>query len=613
MVSSKRWSHLRWGALALLFLLTGVLGYFVSRAAALDEDAIRAGIVERLAAWSGGAVEVGGPFALHYFPDFALTMGTLKIAQTPGLPRVESVSASAVRVELGLRSLVLPEAVLHRITLTDLNVTLREQPKAIDPAAAVDARAVIKALRAMPVPEIVIVNGEISQEVGSRRETFHDVNAFAGVSAAGTVRVSGRLTWRTEKVDFNLNTQLSADDDPAAALPLNLILGGTVMAADVEGTLMPADGLRAAGSLSLQIPDVRRFTRWTGLPTPEGPGLGAFEASGGFRLTQNRLDFDEGTFLLDGNRALGALALDLGAARPQVSGTLAFSSFDIGPYLTKPEPGAPAGAAGMAEPEMARTSLLRHLDLDLRLSTSTVQAPTFTLGQAAVSASLKAGRLMADFAILDLCNGNGSGRIEFDVSQAESAIRLNGNFNRISAQECLQLAFGRAPLTADLDLFVELASKGRNAQALLSGLDGRVEAESGPGALSIDLAAFRTPAEDAETDGWRRLAGGSTAFSDLEADLILRDGAIIAERLKIRSEPFVYSGHGSVEVPEWKVDITVQARTPPAQGAADAARNSEPEATATLMGPLSRPILTVSNDGRASPGATAPDAMAPTR
>lgn len=611
MGSSKRWSRLRLGALAVLVLLLGALAYFVSKAAALNEDTIRANIVARLAAWSGGQVDVSGPIRLHYFPDFAVTMGAIQIAETPRLPQVESIQAEAVRVELGLRSLVLPEAILHRITLTDLHVALRAQPTAIAPTSPqMDARPLIEALRTMPVPEVVVVNGEINRKGDNDRETFSDLNVFAGVSTGGSLRVSGRMTWRKEKLEFNLNTRLPAAEDPTATVPLTLTLGGPVVGADLEGKLMLADGVRASGSLSLQIQDLRRFTRWAGLQTPDGRGLGTFEASGGFRLTPQRLGFDEGNFLLDGNRALGALALDFGTPRPLVSGTLAFSSFDAGPYLEGPASTArisPASAPP-AEPERAETSLLHQLDLDLRLSTSTVQAPNLTMGQAAVSATVKAGRLMADFAILDLCNGNGNGRIDFDAAAPETTIRLAGNFSRISAQECLQIAVGQAPLKGNLDILVDAASKGRTIIDLLSQLDGRVDIDSGPGSVALDLATIASPARETPLEGWTALTGGATTFSDMRAALVFRKGRITAETLKIRTSPVVYSGKGMIDTGDGTIDMTIAIRSASTESGTGAPQTPAKQTTARIGGTWLRPVITAADKAGGTGGPTSPGA-----
>lgn len=612
MASSKRWSRLRWGALVFFLLLLGVLGYFGSKAAALSEDELRAGIVARLAAWSGGKVEVSGPFELHYFPDLAITMGSMKIDRTPRLPQIKAVSAKGIRVELGLRSLILPRAILHSITLTDLDVTLRPQPGPAEATAPADPRPLIEALRSVPVPELTVVNGEINREGADGRDGLRGINASAAVSPDGALRASGSVTWREEELAFDLATTLPATDNIASGGPLTLSLEGPMVTADVEGELMLANGLRAAGTLDIQIPDLRRFTRWVGLLTPDGPGLGRFEASGGYRLNAQRLGFDQGTFLLDGNRALGTLTLDFAAPRPLVSGTLAFSAFDIRPYFEKP---APASAAGSGEPsDEANFPLLHHLDLDLRLSTSTVQAPKLTLGQVAMAATVKAGRLTADFAVLDLCSGNGNGRMEFDAAATQASIRLTGNFNRLAAQECLRLALGHAPLSGELDLLVDIASKGRTASEMLRHLQGTVNIESGAGTLALDLAALRARAEPVRMEGWESLAGNSTAYTSLRADLAFREGGIVAETARLQAGPLLYSGRGMADTGSGLIDFSMLATPAPADAAGSAPKDPAPEAAARLTGSWSKPVITVTrpNDAPESePALPAPEFIAP--
>lgn len=593
MASSKGWTRLKSGALAALILLLAGFAFLVSQAATLSEETLRADIVARLAAWSGGGVELSGPVTLRYFPELAITTGAIRIADTSRLPYVESIGASAIKVELGLRTLVLPQAVFKRIRLADLAVALRPRPEEKDAAEAEsDVRAMMDALRGMPVPEISILNGAVSRAGGGERETFSAVNASAAISRNGGLRSSGGMTWREQPLNFSMTAGLPGPEDENGPSPLTLSLDSPMIAANVDGKVSLADGPRATGGLDLRIPDLRDFTRWLGLRTPDGPGLGAFRASGGFRWSRRRLGFDEGEFSLDGNRALGALTLDMGASQPQISGTLAFSSFDLSPYETGAETDKPrneTGAPGL--------QLLNHLDLDLRLSTSIVQAPRLTLGQVAVSATAKAGRLMADFAILHLCNGSGSGRIDFNGAAPRATIRLTGNFNGISAERCLEMAFGRAPVSGELDVLVDIAGAGRTADGMLKQLAGKVSVDGGPGTAAFDLTALSPPAPPAVLEGWTALTAKSSPFTKLQADLQFEKGRIYAEGLKILAGSLQYTGRGAVDMEAESLDFSMTVKNSGKETGGEDAQTGAAVGAAKLAGPWSHPVLTVSEAG----------------
>ena len=81
-----------------------------------------------------------------------------------------------------------------------------------------------------------------------------------------------------------------------------------------------------------------RFFKWIGIRIPDGDSLKGFSAAGAFHLAGSTLTFDDGTFTLDGNKAVGLLALTAGDPRPRVEGTLAFDRLVLDPYLGSAKP-----------------------------------------------------------------------------------------------------------------------------------------------------------------------------------------------------------------------------------------------------------------------------------
>jgi hypothetical protein len=63
--------------------------------------------------------------------------------------------------------------------------------------------------------------------------------------------------------------------------------------------------------------------------------LKGFSAAGAFHFAGWTLNFDDWAFALDGNKAVGLLALTATGSRPRVEGTLAFDRLVLNPYLGK--------------------------------------------------------------------------------------------------------------------------------------------------------------------------------------------------------------------------------------------------------------------------------------
>ena len=75
-----------------------------------------------------------------------------------------------------------------------------------------------------------------------------------------------------------------------------------------------------------------RFLRWAGIALPPGRSLKKLSAAGKARWNGSTLTFDDGTFSLDGNKAVGLLAVTPGP-RPRIDATLDFERLAIDPYL----------------------------------------------------------------------------------------------------------------------------------------------------------------------------------------------------------------------------------------------------------------------------------------
>ena len=95
--------------------------------------------------------------------------------------------------------------------------------------------------------------------------------------------------------------------------------------------------------------------------------------------------------MLDGNKALGAMLLDFGGPRPQIEGTFALQKLNLTHYI-QTSAAQSATPAPNARPDKQKSAgvdfpLLHHLDLDVRISTTELTAPPFTLGQSALSQS----------------------------------------------------------------------------------------------------------------------------------------------------------------------------------------------------------------------------------
>lgn len=607
----------RLGLLAVLVLLVSGIAWLAAKAAVLNEDSLRADIASRLAAWTGGAVEISGPIHLHYFPGISLTTGKFRLSATPNLPYLRGVKAKALKVKLGLWSLLSSQAQFNRIVLIEpeIPVVTADGGRSAPPA---EAATLLKALRLGPVPEIRLVNGIIIAAGPHAREKITGLDADLTMdSESGRFAAGGQLKWRGQPLTFEFAARQKKKRDEQARMSIKLSLKGPLLDADVVGESTIADKLRVAGTLDLKIVNLRRFGRWLGLLIPDGHGLGPFTATGPFYLRGHRIGFDDGTFSLDGNRSLGALAVEFGGARPQIEGTLAFSTIDLGQYIRAAPQAPPAGKTGTAptpRPVAVNFPLLHHLDLDLRLSASEVTTPVLALGQTALSVASKSGRLVADFAILDMCGGNGNGRLTFDAALPDTQYRLNANMTGVDARRCIERIAGQSPVSAALALTIDLTSKGRTADEVLQGLGGKVMVKAGAGEIRLDLTDLASrPAFDA-LNGWAKAMTKTAAFERAKAELIFRQGTIFGDQISLVSGESEFSGEGTIDLVNRRLDLrlNVGKTAKPGPAGQQAPAPAAPARVVIIRGPWSQPALWVEDlqPKKASETAGAPERTA---
>lgn len=595
MASSIRLTRFRLIAAALVVLLIAGLGFLVSRLTILNEHSVRADIVSQLAAWTGGSVEISGPLRLESFPRLTLRAYTFELKSAPNIPHLNSISAREIRVELGLWSLLSREAKFKRVILIDPRIALNiEKPGTNDPVSLVDTAG------NAPVSIIKIVNGEITASGPQTTEKFTGLNGIAFMTAPqGALDARGNLAWRGQKLNFTFNATPSATTDNGAKTQIALSVQSPLVSAEVEGEGTLDDILRVTGMLDLQVTNLRGFARWLGLLIPDGPGLGPFVASGGFQLQGSRIGFNEGTFALDGNRALGTLTVEFDEPRPKIAGTLAFSTIDVAKYWERkvPQPKASAKDGKTKRPQRVVVDfpLLHHLDFDLRLSTSEMTATPLTLGQVALSVAVNSGRLVADFAILDLCAGTGSGRLAFDAAVPESEIRLTGRVSDLEMQSCLKALGAEKIVTGGLDLSIDLTSRGRTGGEILHQLGGKVLVDAGPGEIGLNLGPItRNGSLPAKIAGWQPLRNGSTLFDKASAELIFRQGKIFTDSLKVISGETRYTGEGLVDMNAKSLDFNLEVGAMPQEtAAAGQPPANAPVSSVSVTGPWSKPVFNV--------------------
>ena len=575
-------------------LAVASIGVFSLVPALHDEQLIGDRLTARLAAWTGGQVDVGGTARISYFPVIALHATEVRITDTSRLPRVRKLQVKALRAEVGLWSLLFAaEPAIQHLRLSAPLIELDAGGSARGQTAAANLEpALVGALRSAPTSRIKIKHGTLNVSGTGSADKVTELFADLTIDDSGAASGDGSFRWRGQTVAVSLSSGSPTVLASTAKSPVQVDLSNELVTARIEGEATIADGLQVQGDLELDITDLRRFSKWTGLLVPDGPGLGAFKASGTFNWLGRRIAFDDGTFALDGNKALGAVALKFDGPRPAIEGTLALDTLDLAPYLTPSRSGEAKAGKGKAQPVRLDFPILHHLDLDLRVSTTRVRAAALSLAQSAFSVSLKAGKLSGDFAVFDLCGGKGDGRLELDAALPLPRFDVSATMTGASAQDCITSFAATSPVEGTADVTMSLTSEGRNSGELLERLGGRLTVALTEGQTNVDLAKVLSQARKGDLRGWSSVTGTPTRFDSLAADFELDKGSARTDSFKMQTGETTITGEGTIDLAsrrlDWRLSLARKTAGPLPEVRAFVARLAD---ALVISGPLSEPVI----------------------
>jgi len=595
-------TRFRIGLLAALALIVAAGAYFVTRPALLNKKTIRTIVTQNLRDWTGASVSVNGPSRLRYFPRPKLEIRRVNLAGIKRLPLINDLEAAKIEVELSLWSLISGTPVIDRVTLIDPQITSSANP----PLTTAPTPALAHALATAPFDQIRLQNGKVTVKSPERTDIYTNVTANIDLNGSdGAHSSQGTFTWRKQPVSFRYSAEALSKVANAATMPITVTLDGELFTAEIEGNAVITDGLRVSGNLDLEIPNLPNYAKWMGILVPDDQKQGKFAANGTFYWAGHRIGFDEGTFELDGNRALGAMAIEISGPRPQIEGTLALQKLDLTRYFEPEDVPAPskesAGKKGKTQkPVEVDFPILHHINIDLRISTTQLIAGPLKLGQSAISFSLKSGKLMADLAVFEVCEGNANARLEFDATVPDSAIRLTGGMAGISTKSCIEIYASESSLEGTADLSADVTSKGRTAKELFDSLNGKVSISMDGGQADIDIPKLIANLREGPAVGWDAARGSATSFLSLAGEFFLRHGGVYTDSLKVDLGKSALKGEGTIDFMSKALDIRLLMTEPPAKTAEppkaspdDKKPKTKATGTIVVKGPWSDPTFSL--------------------
>lgn len=507
----------KWLLLGLITLL--IVGLAVMPRLLADSTQLASRVTDALSAWSGGEVRLTGPLRVHYFPDVSIKSG-FELTNASRLPLVKSISAKDAKVSIDLAELMFGRIRIDALRLTKPEITLKDVPSLVTgPDQTLQGR-VANLLNGVPVGVLRLREGTVYFPTSTGTEALKKIDArFDASSGTGAMSSFGSFLLRGERVGFALDCGAPVEMEGGIRVPVNLTFTSKPLAAKLTGTASFTNGFQLDGELNADMNNARRFLRWADIGLPPGPSLQKLTAAGTAHWNGSTLTFDDGAFSLDGNAAVGLLAVTPGP-RPRIDATLDFDRLAIDPYFG----GADAATPPAAQPDVLEGALLKYFDADLRISAAEITAPGIKLGRGGFTISAKNGALASEVGELDLCGGQASGRVSIDMSQPLAKASLTANLDDVPVDNCLDAAF-LLPLKGNTSLKAEMSGEGRSYAELIQALSGTLKVNAAMGAIPLDLGRLLLSPAPLDGEGWSR--NSVTLFDSLDADCRLDRKSVV--------------------------------------------------------------------------------------
>ncbi len=531
------------GLLAALVVV--VVALFSLLLVLLPREAVKTQVGQQIAAWTGREVSLRGEPQIDFFPRLTVTLNDVTVSGPSRMTDAEVLSMDRLTGAIRLAPLVIGRVEIESYEMVRPVVRLIRDEEGRRNWEFDSGAAALQLAFAGDVPLGVfrLEGGSVIYEDRQTGEVDRVDSLDITVdwsSVRSPLSVAGSGIWRGEQVAVSAGASAPFSFINGRATPFEVRIESTPISMIFSGEAADYPWPRLSGPLKLSTPSLRRFANWLGSPIGSGSIPGQASLFGAAEFRDGVLSVADAEVTLDGNSASGALNVSA-AARPDVTGTLAFGTLDLTPYF------AGLGQALTSASDWRGVTLptdwFGDLSADVRLSANAVKVGALTTGAVAASVSLKDERLEIGLAQAVLNGGSLAGDLEIADGEeplVEAKLRVSDvDLARIGgALGLAQSLAGRGSGTVDL------VTRGRDLGAMLDGLDGTARLEVRDGAVPLFGIARAAAAAGVAADPGPMEPLSPVQVSAASAGLSFSNGVAVLERARLTAGSYSSEAQG---------------------------------------------------------------------
>lgn len=545
-------------ALILSVLLVALGFVILSLPFALSTHAVKQAISSRISDLTGYAVTLNGEADIQVFPFLNVSFSAVSVRDRSTFTSEPLISMDRLDVSLNFVALLRGEIDAKQFTFYRPHLRLSLTDAQPTPLTALGSHPLFTEIlqeigqsKQLDLEAIVLIGGDVlvdrdeivtspsqpsrsaSPPIASDHVT--DINAALSISGSkNALTLSGSLKWNNEAVRYQINASDLYGFSNGDVTGLGAKLSSDIFELSFEGQALSKADLLLSGELSAKTTSAGYMANWLGLSSGRNTLLGPFTLKGALSGTLQRFSMSDVSLAIDGNTGDGALNFAFGDANPVVTGTIAFESLDVSPYLYAL--GQPAVAnqhwttIRLSEPAWA------SLSTDIRFSASEVTYQDMQLGDLAAALRIHDRIIELDIVSLSLMDGQISGAVSTSFA-GKPVTRLTMRLTDLSSEELSQALFDRPVFTGRFSAETNLEANGRFLGDQIRALSGSLTLEIKGGVLNdFDLTALDDALKAGDLPKPDAYLDDNTPVDSLEARVSFADGFARLEEILLRSK-----------------------------------------------------------------------------
>ena len=554
-----------------LFVLLLIAACLAAIPFLVSSQTVRNGITAKIEEVTGSKVTFQGDPSLSFSPFLGFEISDLELASPENsddqtaLLKVEKVKAQinllpalSGNVEITEYQFLRPRFFLK----TDENgksnwkFSKGKFRNAIEAAFENRTNQTTKGLPDLTVGNLLITDGILLYQdtLSNTEETITGMNGMLSWPQADKeLDLSGNGIWRGEGITTNLNIANPIEIFSGGESNVTLDLNSQPISFTFDGMANMFSNLFVKGELEANSPSIKRLAEVLKIDLGDFTSSDPWSAQGKLEATSNNTNLSEASFSIGEDSATGVIRLSSNELqKSKLDGTLAFEQIDLVNYFN---------ALGAKPDKIINPTLVKDLNIDLRVSSESINIGTITLDRVAAAIIVDEQGWTFDIGDANAFDGKLIAKLGERIDEDKRQAFLELSATDMDAQSISNLFASKVFGISGRTSFAANVRTNKLSEGLLnSGINGTFSGEFKEGQIKgIDLTDLITKtANDLAKEPFALIESASTSYQQMNVKLFLNNGIATLSQTNLETQTAKIQAIGDINLYQQTLDIQLQ-------------------------------------------------------